>query len=178
MKMPKNRIDQDELASFFEAVKDVKRLTHNKIVPESQKPKKKPEKILVKKREASFYFEEDHNASPVSQEDYLIFKQSSISDKLLRKLKKGQYNVQAIIDLHGLTVSEAEIELSCFLTECAVQSIKVVLLIHGKGKNPGTPVLKNKLNQWLRHYKNVLAFCTALPRHGGKGAVYVLLKSL
>lgn len=177
--MPKNRINQDdELASFFEAMKDVKRLSHDKVTPQ-RPPLKSPNKtIKAKKQEASFYFEEDHNASCVTQEDYLSFKQPAISDKLLRKLKKGQYNAQAVIDLHGLTVSEAEVQLSCFFSDCTKQSIRVVLLIHGKGKDPLAPVLKNKLNQWLRHYKEVLAFCTALPKHGGTGAVYVLLRSI
>lgn len=175
--MPKDKVDQDEFAIFFDAMKDVKRLSHDKVLP-TPPTLKRPKKEIHEKREALFYFQEDHHTPSVTQEEYLLFKQPGIPDKLLRKLKKGQYNVHAILDLHGLTTREAEIELSRFLNECALHNQRVVLLIHGKGKDPIAPILKNKLNQWLRHYKDVLAFCTALPRHGGKGALYVLLKDL
>lgn len=38
------------------------------------------------------------------------------------------------------------------------------------------PVLKGKVNVWLRQKGEVMAFCTAIPRDGGTGAVYVLLR--
>lgn len=176
MKMPKNSLSQDELNAFLEAVKDVKRLVHDKMEQPRPVTTKAPRQITQKKQ-AAFYFQESSFAEIVTQEESLSFQQASTPEKLLRKLKKGQYNVQAVLDLHGLTVSEAEVELSCFLTECLLRSKRVVLLVHGKGRDPQAPVLKNKLNQWLRHYDKVLAFCTALPRHGGQGALYLLLKA-
>jgi DNA-nicking Smr family endonuclease len=50
--------------------------------------------------------------------------------------------------------------------------------VHGKGNGSWQkqPVLKNKLNQWLRQRDEVLAFCSARPCDGGTGAIYVLLK--
>jgi len=172
--MPKNKIDEEELRLFVEAMKDVKPLIHDKIPPTHQN--RHPSRKQNEPKIARFYFEDDPLLLPVSQDEFISFKKPEISDNLLRKLKKGQYNVQSVIDLHGLTVREAEIELSHYFTECQLHSIKVVLLIHGKGKGVAPPILKNKLNQWLRHYQNVLAFCTALPKHGGTGGMYVLLK--
>jgi len=174
--MPKKRINDDELMSFLTAMKDVKRLKHNKIIPEKTS-KPLPKRQLIEPPKALYYFEEDASVPPVSQDEYLSFKKPEISDKLLRKLKKGQYNVQAVLDLHGLTVREAEVALSHFFNDCMLQAKKMVILIHGKGKDPTAPILKNKLNQWLRHDKDVLAFCTASSKHGGTGALYVLLKS-
>jgi DNA-nicking Smr family endonuclease len=54
----------------------------------------------------------------------------------------------------------------------------VVRIIHGKGKSSEgkLPVLKGKVNSWLRQKGEVLAFCSARPNDGGTGAVYVLLK--
>jgi DNA-nicking Smr family endonuclease len=37
-------------------------------------------------------------------------------------------------------------------------------------------VLKNGVNQWLRRWDSIVAFCSAQPHHGGTGAAYVLLK--
>ena len=50
-------------------------------------------------------------------------------------------------------------------------------IIHGKGKSSEgkLPVLKGKVNAWLRQWDQVLAFCSARPNDGGTGAVYVLL---
>jgi len=39
-------------------------------------------------------------------------------------------------------------------------------------------VIKNKVNSWLRQHQDVLAFHSAMPKDGGNGAVYVLLKKL
>ncbi len=52
-------------------------------------------------------------------------------------------------------------------------------LVHGKSKRPddAKPILKNLVNQRLREYSNVLAFCSATAKDGGSGAVYILLKN-
>ena len=65
-----------------------------------------------------------------------------------------------------------------FLGECKVQAVSCVLIIHGKGygsKNK-SPIIKNKLNQWLRNHSIVWGFCSAQPNNGGTGAVYVYFK--
>jgi DNA-nicking Smr family endonuclease len=54
-----------------------------------------------------------------------------------------------------------------------------VRIVHGKGNGSPQrlPVLKVKVSHWLQQWDSVLAFCTAHPRNGGTGAVYVLLKA-
>ena len=73
-------------------------------------------------------------------------------------------------------MSDAENTLDSFLQDCMRKHCRVVLIIHGKNRRSDTPILKNKLNEWLRHIHVVLAFCSAQPLHGSRGAVYVLLK--
>jgi DNA-nicking Smr family endonuclease len=53
-----------------------------------------------------------------------------------------------------------------------------VRIIHGKGNGSRHrgPVLKQKINHWLRQRDEVLAFCSARPMDGGTGAIYVLLR--
>ena len=91
-------------------------------------------------------------------------------------MRKGQYNVEAILDLHGMTVAKANAEVDRFLQQCLHQGIRIVLIIHGKGHHSQEPILKNKLNHWLRSIDGVLAFCSAAKEHGSRGASYVLLK--
>jgi DNA-nicking Smr family endonuclease len=53
-----------------------------------------------------------------------------------------------------------------------------VRIIHGKGlrsRHKG-PVIKTKVNTWLRQRDDILAFCSARPVDGGTGAIYVLLR--
>lgn len=170
--MNKNKIDPDEIALFYRLMADVKPLTHNKI-PLERLSNSKGDRDLGK---VSIPFSETE-LDIVTSEGFLSFKQNCISYKILRKLRKGQYNVDAILDLHGMTVKQAEPAVWHFLEEARLNQVRVGLIIHGKGHRC-MPVLKNKLNQWLRSVHFILAFCSATSMHGSRGAIYVLLKLL
>jgi DNA-nicking Smr family endonuclease len=51
-------------------------------------------------------------------------------------------------------------------------------VIHGKGarSGPDGPVLKAGVQRWLAQWDDVLGYVSAARRHGGSGAVYVLLQ--
>jgi DNA-nicking Smr family endonuclease len=177
--MPKKpKIEEDDLQSFYKAVEGT--------VPLKQKNKKirltpPVKKAPMRKRRASdddepIHLNQSLSIDTVQSEEFISYKNSAISNKTLRKLRKGQYNVEATLDLHGMTVDEAEAAVELFLQQCLQEGIRVVLIIHGKGRFSQMPVLKNKLNQWLRNIQSVLAFCSASPHHGSRGALYVLLK--
>src|SRR5579863_6761735 len=107
--MAKKDINQEDgVELFYEAMKDVTRLTHNKIPPTTPAARKQPIKQQTTITKPPFYFEQQATLETVDQDTYLAFKKPDLAAKLLRKLQKGQYNVQAILDLHGLTVQEAE----------------------------------------------------------------------
>ena len=98
-------------------------------------------------------------------------------NKILRKLSKGQYTIEAKLDLHGMTVAQARAAVTEFIGFHHQHGERVLLIIHGKGYQGRMPKLKNALNQWLRQAAPVLAFCSAMPGDGNRGAVYVLLSS-
>jgi DNA-nicking Smr family endonuclease len=83
------------------------------------------------------------------------------------------------LDLHGLTVSYARETFDEFLLECRRRHVRCARIIHGKGYRSENrqPVLKQKVNYWLRLREEVLAFCSATRRDGGTGVVYVLLRN-
>ncbi len=104
-----------------------------------------------------------------------------ISQKIMKKLKKGRIRYQDYIDLHGMTRKEAEMRIREFLISCYRKGIRCVLIIHGRGLNSpqNYPVLKEMLPLWLNRgpaRRIVLAFATARPYDGGPGAIYVLLR--
>ena len=102
---------------------------------------------------------------------------------LLRRLRRGEFAVQAHVDLHGLTREEARAELESFLSRSRQGGKRCVLVVHGRGlhSKDQMPVLKDALKRWMktaRFADHVLAFATARPPDGGLGAVYVLLRRL
>lgn len=106
-----------------------------------------------------------------------------LDPKLLRRLKSGEYSVQAHLDLHGMNADQAKLAVLDFLRRCYMEGKRCVLLIPGRGRNSpmGQGVLRQELTAWLTQAplkRVVLAFTTALPKHGGSGAVYLLLRQV
>ncbi len=106
---------------------------------------------------------------------------SGLDTRLVRKLRQGDFSRQAALDLHGMTVEQAQLEVEQFLMKAVRAGLRCVLLIHGRGRNsPGqVSVLKDRLKMWLTRSKLakiILAFSTARPHDGGPGALYVLLR--
>lgn len=108
----------------------------------------------------------------------LRFQRPSVGKRTMRKLARGGYSVQAEIDLHGMTAAEAKPRLLEFLESSARDGNLCVRVVHGKGLGSGArgPVLKQKVNRWLRQWDAVLAFVSTRQVHGGTGAIYVLLR--
>ncbi len=122
----------------------------------------------------------EHLASTtIAPEGKLYFQHGSVSRKIMRDLRRGKYPVREEIDLHGMTASEALKALRDFISYSYQNRLNCISVVHGKGLGSGSrgPVLKTGVDLWLRQWDEVLAFCSALDRDGGTGAVYVLLKS-
>lgn len=140
--------------------------------PHTIKKVKQPD-LTTKYRLASSHF-----IDPVTGDDSLFFTREGIAPKTLRQLKQGKLRCQGQLDLHNLTIKEAETILAEFITRCIAAGLRQIRIIHGKGIssiNPH-PVLKNQVNNWLRNHPDVLAFASAQKKDGGTGALYVLLK--
>jgi DNA-nicking Smr family endonuclease len=96
---------------------------------------------------------------------------------VLKKLRNGKLPIDSTLDLHGLTVEEARLQLIDFMEECRQFGYRHVIIVHGKGfRSQEKPVIKPMVNRWLQQSDEVLAFYSARPKHGGTGAVYVLLR--
>lgn len=90
------------------------------------------------------------------------------------KLKRGQLPIDAKIDLHGMDRDTAHRTLNSFLERAVSHGRRCVLVVTGK-----SGVLKGEVPRWLNQQPNrgrIIALTQAQPRHGGGGALYVLLK--
>lgn len=91
-----------------------------------------------------------------------------------QRLKRGSIEVEARIDLHGMTQSEAHGALTQFLTRARANDSRTVLVITGK-----SGVLHSAVPRWLHeeaHRGAVLAISRARAQHGGDGALYLRLR--
>lgn len=119
----------------------------------------------------------DYYPSAVEPETTLSYCQNTLARKRFMDLRKGRIFWQAKLDLHRLNADEAKQALLDFLMKQRQLGVRCVLIVHGKGSVRGeAPVLKNLVNHWLKQIPEVLAFHSALAKHGGNGALYVMLK--
>ena len=114
-------------------------------------------------------------------DEFIEGKVAGLDHHLVRKLRRGEFAVQAHVDLHGMTRDEAKRALDAFLRASRNAGKRCVLVVHGRGlhSKDQLPVLKDALRTWLstaRFSRHVLAFATARPADGGAGAIYVLLR--
>jgi DNA-nicking Smr family endonuclease len=114
-------------------------------------------------------------------EEYVEGTRLGLDPRLVIRLRRGEFAVQAHIDLHGMIQSDARAALESFIVGAVRKGMRTVLVVHGRGlRSPGgMPVLKHAAAQWLSHGLMggyVLAFATARPADGGAGAMYVLLR--
>lgn len=149
-------------------------------IPHS-KPRPKPHPYQTRRAEAEVLAEmanADMEMADVETGEELAYKRPGIQTQLFKRLRRGQFIVEAELDLHGLTTALAKRELTDFLTACRYYNRRCVRIIHGKGRGSpdGKPVLKIHVNHWLRLCDDVLAFCSARRVDGGTGAIYVLLR--
>jgi DNA-nicking Smr family endonuclease len=104
----------------------------------------------------------------------------NIHPEIARRLHRGDFSIQAHIDLHGLVADDAKEAFERFLKCSVITGKRGVLIIHGRGlSSPAEPVLKRKVVEWLTRglwRKWVIAYASARSCDGGAGATYVLLR--
>jgi len=95
-----------------------------------------------------------------------------------KKVRRGQIEAQARIDLHGKRYDEARGFLLRRLEDCAADHLRTILVITGRGaRDEG--VLRTGLPNWISEAPFralVSGYAPAHTRHGGKGAWYVFLR--
>lgn len=172
--------DQGEDPDLFRrAVEDARPLKQDTVLPHRRPRKPVPEqKLRDEKAVLDDLLAHEARHWEVETGEELLYQGPGIRNSTWRDLRRGRFAIEAELDLHRLTVTESQQRLDRFLREARDRGCRCVRIIHGKGLGSAgrVPVLKGKVNAWLRRRAEVLAFCSAQPRDGGTGAVYVLLK--
>lgn len=176
--IPKHKTDEE---LFLEAMSNVREIKEFREIPV-----KSPHGIKARSMRAKDDFEMLRQVVTGERKirlsdtgEYMEWTSPEIRKDVSEKLHRGDFSVQDCIDLHGMTLIEAEEALKQFFGEAVKNRLFCIKVIHGRGlRSPNGPVLKGALKKWLHgHFrKRVLAYATAKDCDGGLGATYIILK--
>lgn len=102
----------------------------------------------------------------------------TLDRRITRRLRRGRLPIEAEFDLHGHTQASAHDALLHFLSRARSDGRRHVLVVTGRGARGGG-ILKRSVPRWLEEpafHRHVVGFHEAGPRHGGAGALYVVLR--
>lgn len=169
--------EKDDHALFLEAIGEVRRLDAPPEAPAKPKPRPGAGMRARDEQAALSEFKQVMTQTVLDPGDVSSYRRDEVASRVLSRLKRGEFAVQDELDLHGLRLDQAQLLLREFLRHVTAEGFGCVRIIHGKGRNSeGIPVIKNFVDQHLRHRRDVLAFHSAPAGQGGTGAVLVLMK--
>ncbi len=99
-----------------------------------------------------------------------------------RRLARGLVAPDASLDLHGHNLARAHALLDDRLEQAIASGARLLLLITGKPRGAGEEkrgAIRAAIGDWLaasRHAADIAAVRPAHPRHGGAGALYIVLR--
>ncbi|AGI23929.1 Smr/MutS family protein [Pseudomonas sp. MT3] len=176
-------MQDDDFSQFAREMRGVKRITVDQA--DTGKPKADRQQLKELRQNATVRTENirvdglsDQFVIDVGPEDELYWARDGVQEGQMRKLKAGQIGFEGSLDLHGMKIEKARETLWDFIAEATRFEVRCVRVTHGKAARVDgrSPMMKSHVNTWLRQHPQVLGFTSCLPRHGGAGAIYVMLR--
>lgn len=168
----------DDLALFRSEFTDVEPIKQDKIPPQNFSSKHKSpysvkksiDQLQLKQAAASFHFSDGFEGyfDPTQPLKYV---QPGTNSYEVKRLRRGEYPPDLILDLHGVTKAEAKLEVAALLHAAQKQHCHCVCIVHGIGSF----VLKKTVPNWLMQHPAVKGFHQAPLEWGGQGALLVLI---
>lgn len=104
----------------------------------------------------------------------------NIDRRTADRFRRGKLAIEAHLDLHGMYQDEAHAALNGFIHTSAAIGRRCVVVITGKGSGQnGSGILRRQVPRWLNEpglRQQILSISQAQIRHGGDGAIYILLR--
>ena len=164
---------------FRQAMADVKPLPANdRIEPEPSRPPPRAVQQALDDRAAMEEFLENLDFSEAETGEELQWLKPGYQDRVLKRLRRGQYAIADTVDLHHMDVETAKSVLLDFIEISVQRHLGCVRIIHGKGlRSRGAPLLKVMTNRVLWKHPRVIAYASCRPVDGGTGATLALLSA-
>lgn len=173
----KEKVSEEDKALFQSSVGSVKKIHQDK-VESYKKPitehlaKQTHKKTASSKarQSAEFHFSDQYEPY-LGESSPIKYVREGADSFMAKRLRRGEYNPDLILDLHGLDQQQAKAEISALLYACEKEHARCVCIVHGLGSR----ILKNKVPHWLVQHPDVIAFHQAPLEWGGDGALLVLV---
>ena len=94
------------------------------------------------------------------------------SKKYIRNIKRKSLNISPEIDLRGLTVEDAIINIDKYLDDAYIANLNFLTIIHGKG----TGILRKNIHEFLKNHSYVKEYRLGSLNEGGDGVTIVTMK--
>lgn len=175
MKKPQ---DRNLLSEFRQEFADIKPLKQDKLAPSRGKPSalnksqyaQRQQMAQMRQAAASFHFSDGFEAHFPADGPLKYVKQGAASHEV-KRLRRGDYPPELILDLHGYNRDDAKLEIAALILAAQKQHIHCVCIVHGLGSH----ILKKTVPSWLVQHPAILGFHQAPLQWGGQGALLVLI---
>lgn len=169
----KRELSKEEEILWKRAIRDVKPLEHQGVSPHLSTPKPKV------REDSSPDVETTRRTFKVVYKTPKIFNKPTISHgkKLKKEMSSGNFNADAKIDLHGMTLISAKFTIRTLFEKLQEEGRRKILVITGHGEGDST--IQREFLFWLEEapLKNMVLSCSqAHRRQGGEGAWYIILR--
>lgn len=178
---PEDTGDDNDSELFRSAIGPVRPVGAAPLPPSTPKPRPRARMAERDEADALSEFRLALDEELLAASDPLSYCSDRLPMDAFRRLRRGELSAQEELDLHGLTVVQAQNLMRAFLADARRHGLGCVRIIHGKGRGSaeldsgGAPILKNLVDRVLRQRADVLGFHSAPPAQGGTGAVVVVL---
>jgi DNA-nicking Smr family endonuclease len=172
----------DDFAEFRQQMADVKPIDNSDVVPVQ---KAKPTAAQEARRQAAErQLEDDINylsmefVDLLEPEELVEFRRDGVQHGVFKRLKRGDYGIEASLDLHHHSLRQAREALFDFIQLCHRRGVRSAIVVHGMGRHskPHPALLKSYVVKWLKQLEPIMAFNSAQRHHGGAGSVYIMLR--
>lgn len=183
----KQSVSEEEKKLFKESIGKVKKIKQDKVdtyIKPTESPYANKEKLNSKnnlqknnaqkqlnKQTAEFHFSDQYEPY-LNEKGPVKYVKEGCDSYAAKRLRRGEYQPDLILDLHGLDQQQAKTEIAALLFACEKEHARCVCIVHGLGGR----VLKNKVPHWLVQHPDVIAFHQAPLEWGGNGAILVLVQ--
>ena len=164
-------IDTDDFALFREAIKGTKKIKQDTFIP-SQSPRKKINELreIQEQKDTEFFFSDEYEPLLKEENEKVRYLRENVDPYILKQLRRGDFQPELFLDLHGLTKEKAKKELAALILACEREHVYCASIMTGFG----TRTLKDQIPRWLVQHPKVLALHQA-PREWGGDAVILIL---
>lgn len=166
-------LDNDEINLFREATQGAKKIKQDTFVPKHE-PKRKVSEVraLSEQADTLFYFSDEYEPLLTEENEKVRYLREDIDPYILKQLRRGDFQPELFLDLHGLKKEQAKKELASLILACEREQIYCASIMTGYG----TKALKFQIPRWLVQHPKVIALHQAPRQWGGDAAILVLVE--